>query len=329
MPQKLRTASNPPAGLLRAIINHSQSNVFEEAVKEWKYLNYYYVDQYKACVCSPANVSNITVIMNVNNRKRMEICNSCAERHFGITLSSEIERVVRRIRSNENYTINNELIDYMFSTHIIDEYEQESYRIASSKRNIMDAVVAIRASLNLRLITYTSYENKPALDYINSIVAWSISKENLNSRTLNALRRQLLQKKITSGVITKFREMSGLCYEPSYEEVVQAETMMSYVDPYSEKAMWHLIDNYGSPAQKQTRYEEHLRERLRNRKEEYFVENVLRNPVREAIVVVNWEEIPEWDREMIWTTPIFKDVPNLPYEYENKMLYVTERYFYY
>lgn len=147
----------------------------------------------------------------------MEICNSCAERHFDITLSSEIERAVRRIRSNSAWTINDEILDYMVSKQIVDKCEKESYRIMRSKRDLTTEERRLVSRVNWRLLMYTVLENSQEFDYIDSIAAWSILKGNRNYRSLCALRYYVLTGVINTYDIMRMRDVSDLHYEPTYD----------------------------------------------------------------------------------------------------------------
>jgi len=180
MPEIKRTVENPPVGLQKAVISRSESKQWATAKREWRMKNYYYATN-KCCPCSPRTVANITVIVNTITFEELEICNSCAERYFGITLSSSIENSLRRIKKNILLGVNTQSLDYLLKNHVINTGIYKCYQTAIRQRKQWESI-EIREQINTRMIIFTTYENKEAFDIIDILLAYAASsKEDVDN----------------------------------------------------------------------------------------------------------------------------------------------------
>jgi hypothetical protein len=190
MPEIKRTVENPPAGLKKAVISRSKSDQWATAKDEWVMESYYYASN-KRCPCSPRTVANITVIVNTSTFEELEICNACAERYFGITLSGFIETARRRITKNIHLGINVQSLDYLLSKHIITERIYEYYQAAIKQRKNWH-LENLRKLLNAQFVIFTAYENKEAFDMADRLLAYSSDVSDLNLDAIVNLWAEIL-----------------------------------------------------------------------------------------------------------------------------------------
>lgn len=169
-----RTIETPPSSLQKKVLEFSVSQNWDDAIKEWEMKNYFYVSEYKPCLCSPREICNITVMINKINSNEIDICNSCAERYFNCSKNKRIEYYVRRIMSNIEYTMDKITLGYLLENKIIDTYEQISYDTIRGMRE--GYALLHRKTTNKKLLLFTDYQNKDIFDKIDRILAWSVEQ---------------------------------------------------------------------------------------------------------------------------------------------------------
>ncbi|WP_047446638.1 hypothetical protein [Alistipes sp. ZOR0009] len=169
MPEIKKTPNTPPAQLVNAVTSLSKSDNWKEAKEEWDMDKYFYnTSGYKACPCSPREVRNITVLRNRYNFNELEICNSCAERYFGIGESSRIEAVVRRIKKDPTSAMGFLSQCYLFINKVIDRNEFNNYSTLSGKRKY-DQLQSIIEETNKKLLRFTDYRHQSVLKKFDAI----------------------------------------------------------------------------------------------------------------------------------------------------------------
>lgn len=198
---------NPPSGLQKKIICLSVSKIWNEAITEWKMVNYYYVSEYRACSCSPRGIRNICVMVNCLNSNKVEICNSCAERYFDIYKCTEIEFMVRKLRKNIDYSVNIYALDYLLENKVINVIEYENYW-NTIRCQISEWHREAKRQINIKLLNLTDYRNKEAIEKIDIILAWANmhcdwSLDYLATTRINLLSSGVADMEYLDGVIRK------------------------------------------------------------------------------------------------------------------------------
>lgn len=169
MPEIKRTPDTPPTQLVNTVTTLSKSDSWKEAKEEWGMGNYFNnTSGYKACPCSPREIRNLTVLKNKYNFNELEICNSCAERYFGIGESSRIEAVVRRIKKDPTSAMGFFTLCYLFINKVIDRNEFNNYRSLSGKRKY-DQLQGIIEETNKKLLRFTDYRHRSILSKFDAI----------------------------------------------------------------------------------------------------------------------------------------------------------------
>jgi hypothetical protein len=231
MARAKKTAGNPPASLVSAVIRLSESKTWDEAKNEWEFRNYYYTDKYKACRCSPKGMNNITIMINKINGNQLAICNSCAEFYFGFTLGSKIESSARRTKKDATVAMNPESLEYLLAQGAISFSQFEDYDIARDARNNTE-VIKHREGININLINFTDYNNKTTFDKIDAILfEHSKGNTNIDINAIIKIRIDLLDTgKVDMEVLDNTIEANGINIRFYNNE--EMETARDFLDKY-------------------------------------------------------------------------------------------------
>lgn len=174
MPEIKRTKDNPATGLINKILELSQSDLWEEAVKEWDYGTYYYIDKdgsYKTCPGSPRQIHNLVLLINRENQNELMVCNRCATRYFNIKYGNRMESVIRRLRKDPLWGIEADILEEMVNLKLLSKLEFD--QIALTKDCRRDYYFLLhRKEIVTRLLTYTNYDNRDILRKLESIFVW-------------------------------------------------------------------------------------------------------------------------------------------------------------
>jgi hypothetical protein len=155
-------------------------------------------------------MNNITVIVNKLNGNQLEICNSCAERHFGFILSSKIEYSLRRIKANIKLGMNKDALEYLLQHRVIDYNEFENYDAAKGSRTNIP-VIEYRKKINIKLINFTDYNNKAAFEMIDDIFVWSQGQPEFDRNSVVKLRINMLNTgQVDTKSLDNFIESKGI-----------------------------------------------------------------------------------------------------------------------
>lgn len=170
-----KISSNPPARLQDKIIELSVSKSFEIAKKEWKLKRFYYVREYKSCLCSPRGMHNICILVNVFNSNELEICNSCASCYFGLQNGNELDYCITKLKANIEYNMGKFPLEYLVDNKIINKEELINYEIIRGVRD-NEYILSFRRETNKKMLLFTDYSNKAIFDKIERILIWSIEQ---------------------------------------------------------------------------------------------------------------------------------------------------------
>jgi hypothetical protein len=166
-----RTADNPSPMLQKKVISLSRSQEWDQAKKEWGMGGYFHTSGHKMCPCSPREVKNITVLVNLHTLNELEVCNSCAKRHFNILESSQIEVAVRRLKKNISWGMDLTSVNYLKDMGVIEKVGCNDYEVVKQKRK-KSHLLECRRKTNVLLLNLTNYRNKAALEKIDAVLAW-------------------------------------------------------------------------------------------------------------------------------------------------------------
>lgn len=185
-----KTVEQPLPWLEREFISLSESDKWNEAVKEWEMKSYYFVSGYKLCSYTLMETHSLCVLVNNINSKEIEICSSYAEIYFGIPEGNRIEPAVSKIRRNNEAEMGEDALNYLMKHGIINSIEREDYRKDISFDD--DESQEHKEEMNRRLINFTDYENKEAFDKINLILAWASDNREWSLGYIATLKFNLL-----------------------------------------------------------------------------------------------------------------------------------------
>lgn len=170
MPEIKRTPDTPPTQLVNTVTTLSKSDSWTDAKVEWDMSMFLYANTYKACPCSPRAVRNLTVLRNRHTLKELEVCNSCAERYFGIGEGSRIETVVRRIKKDPTCGMGFFTLCYLFINKVIDRNEFNRYSTISALSKDHTKLRIMMKITNMRLLQFTDYMHRSFLKKFDAIL---------------------------------------------------------------------------------------------------------------------------------------------------------------
>ncbi|WP_320052644.1 hypothetical protein [uncultured Acetobacteroides sp.] len=186
-----RTADNPSTMLQKKVLSLSKSQEWNQAKKEWGMGGCYHTSEHKMCPCSPREVKNITVLVNQHTLNELEVCNSCAKRHFNILESSQIEVAVRRLKKDISWGMDLTSMNYLRDMGVIEKVGHNDYEVVKQKRK-KSIFLEYRRKTNVKLLNLTNYKNKAALEKIDAVLAWFKLHPNEDPSTVAKIRMVLL-----------------------------------------------------------------------------------------------------------------------------------------
>lgn len=197
MPEIKRTKDNPATGLINKVLELSQSDLWEEAVKEWDYGTYYYIDRdgsYRPCPASARQIHNLVLLINRENQNELMVCNRCATRYFNIKYGNRMESVIRRLRKDPLWGIEADILEEMVNLKLLSKLEFDQIALTKDCRS-NDYFLSHRERIARRLLTYTNYNNRDILRKLESIFVWlnDHPESELNKNELVVLKILLLE----------------------------------------------------------------------------------------------------------------------------------------
>lgn len=197
MPEIKRTPDTPPTQLEKTVTSLSKSDNWKEAKEEWNMDKYFYnASSYKACPCSPREVRNLTVLRNRYNFNELEVCNSCAERYFGIGESSRIEAAVRRIKKDPICGMGFFKLCYLFINKGIDRNEFNRYSTISRLSKDHKILRIMMKITNMKLLQFTDYRHRSFLKKFDAILVAAAKNPEISVGPVHDCWRWFIDKGI-------------------------------------------------------------------------------------------------------------------------------------
>lgn len=141
--------------LIQAIIDNSISDDWATAKKEWQPSNFYVDDtQSSECECGKQNIKNVCVIYNKYNNKELEVGNCCITKFLDLPISSKIFENYKKIKKEENKSLNTDVIDWLFEKNIIRQNEVKFYYDTQRKRKLSEKQEKWRVDINKRFLKW-------------------------------------------------------------------------------------------------------------------------------------------------------------------------------
>lgn len=121
--------------LTQEIIELSQSKIWDAAKLEWSLHQIYEADEPETCLCGHFPIIEICVLKNKHNQKFATVGNCCVKKFIGLP-SDLIFKAVKRVRKDNQKSLNAEAIEHAFRKGWINEWEY-SFSIDTMRKRVL------------------------------------------------------------------------------------------------------------------------------------------------------------------------------------------------
>ncbi len=136
--------------LTEEIIRLSESNIWDTAKLEWKLHEVYTVDNPQTCLCGHFPIIEICVLENSRNSEKAVVGNCCVKKFLGLS-SDKIFQAIKRVRKDNQKSLNAEAIDYAFQKDWINEWEKKFYFDIMRKRILSTKQLSKKIQINEKM----------------------------------------------------------------------------------------------------------------------------------------------------------------------------------
>jgi hypothetical protein len=146
--------------LMKRIVEMSVAKEFSEAKHEWVLVRIY-KQQGGECLCGHAPIINHCVLRNKINRNETIVGSSCVQKFISIS-TEKLFSSYNIIKENEQAYLGLELIEYLLTHHIINDWEYEFLKSTLRKRFewLSPKQQEKRLQINRKVIAYFENENE-------------------------------------------------------------------------------------------------------------------------------------------------------------------------
>lgn len=137
--------------LAENIIDLSVSNNWDVAKREWGLSEVYEADEPERCLCGHYPIIEICVLYNKTNRQTVAVGNSCVKKFIGLP-SDKIFQAVKRIRADDEKSLNIEAIQHAFDKGWINKWEHDFSIDNIAKRKLSDKQLQTRKKVNQKML---------------------------------------------------------------------------------------------------------------------------------------------------------------------------------
>ncbi len=138
--------------LTEEIINRSQSKVWDVAKLEWRLYQIYEAEEPETCLCGHFPIIEICTLRNKLNEQFATVGNCCVKKFIGLP-SDLIFQAVKRIRKDNQKSLNAEAIKHAYDKGWINEWEYKFSIDTMRKRNLSAKQLQTRIKVNEKMLT--------------------------------------------------------------------------------------------------------------------------------------------------------------------------------
>jgi hypothetical protein len=136
------------------MIERSREQEWNQAKLEWDLEDVFRVSEERDCLCGHNPILQICTLRNQLTRQTAEVGNVCVERFLGMR-SKRIFSAIKRIRDDENRSLNKEAIGMFCKLKVISYPDAEEYlRFYRRRKNVTDNQRELRRGVNAAVIGY-------------------------------------------------------------------------------------------------------------------------------------------------------------------------------
>lgn len=147
--------------LTAEIIALSDATIWDEARLEWLLIEIYEASEPETCLCGHFPIIEICVLENTKNRGLTTVGNCCVKKFIGLP-SDKIFTAVKRVRKDDNKSLNAETIDHAFQRGWIDNWEKNFYFDIMRKRTLSEKQSSIKLRINKKVLNGFQRASKSA-----------------------------------------------------------------------------------------------------------------------------------------------------------------------
>jgi len=118
---------------------------------EWKLEEIYESDESETCLCGHFPIKEICVLQNKTNQKKTIVGNSCVKKFIGLS-SHKIFQAVKRVREDNEKSLNIEAINFSFEKKWINSWEKNFYIDIMRKRKLTTSQLDKKMHINTKLL---------------------------------------------------------------------------------------------------------------------------------------------------------------------------------
>ena len=140
----------PEYKLTQGIIELSESKNWDSAKLEWCLLEVYEAEVPETCLCGHFPIIEICVLSNKRNGNTTRVGNCCVKKFIGLP-SDKIFQAIKRIRKDNEKSLNAEAIQYAHDRDWINDWERDFYLDIMRKRKLSAKQLRKKIQINEKL----------------------------------------------------------------------------------------------------------------------------------------------------------------------------------
>tara|TARA_R110001583_G_scaffold195451_1_gene373762 strand:- start:3628 stop:4086 length:459 start_codon:yes stop_codon:yes gene_type:complete len=138
--------------LIEEIIKRSQSQAWEAAKIEWSLHQIYEADEPETCLCGHFPIIEVCNIQNKFNGNVATVGNCCVKKFIGLP-SDLIFQAVKRVRKDQEKSLNAEAIGHAYENNWISEWEYNFSIDTMRKRKLSVKQLQTRMKVNKKMLS--------------------------------------------------------------------------------------------------------------------------------------------------------------------------------
>lgn len=137
--------------LTEEILKRSQSQIWDIAKREWSLSQIYEAEEPETCLCGHFPIIEICILRNKLNAQFATVGNCCVKKFIGLP-SDLIFQAVKRVRKDNQKSLNAEAIQHAYEKNWINEWEYTFSIDTRHKRNLSGKQLQIRIKVNEKML---------------------------------------------------------------------------------------------------------------------------------------------------------------------------------
>lgn len=146
--------------LMEEILKRSQAKVWDIAKLELKLNEIYEAEEPETCLCGHFPIVEVCILKNELNTKFATVGNCCVNKFIGLP-SNLIFQAVKRIRKDNQKSLNVEAAQHAYEKGWINEWEYKFTIDTMRKRNLSVKQLLTRMKVNEKMLDNMKHSNVP------------------------------------------------------------------------------------------------------------------------------------------------------------------------